>query len=87
MRLRRRCWTTAEASWQVRTSLCGDLTKVAITEPRRSNGGVPVRIPAFEVTLTEFDGWLMIGRMIRAFGADDVALPNNAQKTTFSDDC
>jgi len=29
----------------------------------------------------------MIGRTMRAFGADDVALPNGAQKTTFSDDC
>ena len=72
---------------KVKTSLCGDLTKVAVTEPRRSNGGVPVRIPAFEVTLAEFDCWRMIGRMIRAFGADDVALPKHAQKTTFSDDC
>jgi len=31
---------------------------------------------------------MMIGRMIRAFGADDVAGPRpEVQKTTFSDDC
>jgi hypothetical protein len=30
----------------------------------------------------------MIGRMIRAFGADDVVGPRpEVQKTTFSDDC
>ncbi len=37
-------------------------------------------------TLTTIREKLMIGRTTRAFGADDVALPNDVQKTTFSDD-
>lgn len=52
---------------------CGDLTKVAIAEPRCFQRRGSDLHPAFEVTLTRLGVWPMIGRMTRAFGADDVA--------------
>ena len=68
--LRRRCWTTGPASWQVRPVLC-DLTKVADPEPRRFRRRGSIH-PAFGVTLHRIVT-TMIGRLIRAYGADDVA--------------
>jgi hypothetical protein len=68
--LRRRCWTTGPASWQVKPVLC-DLTKVADPEPRRFRRRGSIH-PAFGVTLHRIVV-AMIGRMIRACGADDVA--------------
>ena len=53
--------------------------------PAASDDGVPNLLPAFEPTYTPPGLWMMIGRMIGAFGADDVA-PAKVQKTTFSDD-
>ena len=35
----------------LKPACCGDLTKVALPEPRRSNVGVPTPLPAFQVTL------------------------------------
>jgi hypothetical protein len=52
---------------------CGGLTKVAIPEPRRFDRRGSFPLPAFDATLHTFPAGLTIGRMIRAFGADDVA--------------
>ena len=38
----------------LRPSCCGDLIKVALPEPRRSNGGVPLLFPPFQLTLKLF---------------------------------
>jgi len=52
----RRHWTTAPASWQVRTSFdCGGLTKVAIPNPVASNGGVPSDFPPSKLHYTVTD--------------------------------
>ena len=65
-----RRWTTGPAPWQVRPVLC-DLTKVADPEPRRFQRRGSIH-PAYGVTLHRIVV-AMIGRMIRACGADDVA--------------
>ena len=42
-------------------------------------------LQATKVKLFRTTSTLMIGQMIRAFGADDVALLGSSEKTTFSD--
>jgi hypothetical protein len=59
---------------------CGGLTKVAIPEPRRSNGGVPSDFPPRSY-ITPLLISLMIGRMTRAFGVDDVARLRRSPKS------
>ena len=53
----------------LRPAWCGDLTKVALPEPRRSNGGVPSRFPPFRSHYNAADD----RTDDCAFGADDVA--------------
>ncbi|HEX2138415.1 MAG TPA: hypothetical protein VHG33_01760, partial [Woeseiaceae bacterium] len=53
----------------LKPACCGDLTKVALPEPRRSNGGVPLRFPPFRSHYNAADD----RTDDCAFGADDVA--------------
>ena len=62
--------------------VCGDLTKVALPEPRRVNGGVPL-LPPSKLTLQRNTAARLIGQM---FAPPARMMLPPTQKTTFSDD-